>query len=418
MVSHNSGGETRRSYLGKAGGAALLSTGLAGCTGVIGGGGSDLNTIGAAIPQTGNLSDFGGQFERQAGFALDIVNDAEERIEFSYEDTQTSENTGVTAAEKLVSQDGLPMVFAGLSSSVAIAIAESVAIPNETLMATGGTSSAITELEDDNWVFRTSPPSTLQAQALATMIADDGNSDVSIIYLNDDFGTAVKDELVASLDTLGVNVTDSVGYASGKSSYSSQLNQAASGDPDAIAFVTFPQGFIVMAKEAFEMGLKDQVAYYGIENIKGSDVRDNLDAQTISGMSGTQPSPPTERDSFQRFISENEERFDRTPSIWEAYYFDSAMVMGLTTVAADSYESAALRDNVYELSRPPGESYTYWQFDDAVETLANGDPINYQGFSGNVDINQNGDVVGTYRRWNFADGEFQTGDFVDVADDL
>jgi branched-chain amino acid transport system substrate-binding protein len=250
------------------------------------------------------------------------------------------------------------------------------------------------------------------------MIADDGNSDVSIIYLNDDFGTAVKDQLVASLDTLGVNVTDSVGYASGKSSYSSQLNQAASGDPDAIAFVTFPQGFIVMAKEAFEMGLKDQVAYYGIENIKGSDVRDNLDAQTISGMSGTQPSPPTERDSFQQFISENEERFDRTPSIWEAYYFDSAMVMGLTTVAADSYESAALRDNVYELSRPPGESYTYWQFDDAVETLANGDPINYQGVSGNVDINQNGDVVGTYRRWNFADGEFQTGDFVDVSDDL
>jgi len=418
MVSHNSGGrETRRSYLRKVGGTTLLATGLAGCTGVIGGG-SDVNTIGAAIPQTGNLSDFGNQFERQSGFVLDIVNDSEEQVEFAYEDTQTSENTGVTAAEKLVSQDGLPMIFAGLSSSVAIAIAESVAVPNNTLMATGGTSSAITGLDDDNWVFRTSPPSTLQARALATMIDDDGNSDVAVIYLNDDFGTAVKDELVASLDTLGVNVTDSVGYASGKSSYSSQLNQAASGDPDAIAFVTFPQGFIVMAKEAYEMGLKDQVAYYGIENIKGSDVRDNLDPETISGMSGTQPSPPTERDSFQEFISENEDRFDRTPSIWEAYYFDSAMVMSLATVAAESYESGPLRDNVYELSRPPGESYTYQEFDDAVETLSNGDPINYQGVSGNVDINEDGDVVGTYRRWNFADGAFQTGDFIDVADEL
>lgn len=406
--------QTRRSYLKTLGGTTLLATGLAGCTGSS----NDLNTIGAAIPQSGELDDFGAHFERQAGFALDIVNDSEERVEFTYEDTQTAENTGVTAAENLVSEDGLPMIFAGLSSSVAIAIAESVAIPNDTLMATGGTSSAITTLEDDNWVFRTSPPSTLQAQAMATMISNDGISSTAIIYLNDDFGTAVRDELQRSLEALGVTVTDTVGYESGNSSYSSQLNQAVSGDPEAIAFVTFPQGFIVMANEAFEMGLKDEVEYYGIENIKGSDVSDNVAAETIEGMQGTQPSPPTERDAFQRFIDENEEEFDRTPIIWEAYYFDAAMVMSLATVAADSYESEALRDNVYDLSRSPGDTYSYWEFDEAAEALSNGDPINYQGVSGDVDINDDGDVVGTYRRWQFTDGSFETGEFIDVSDEL
>ncbi|MEF8780982.1 MAG: hypothetical protein V5A46_09920, partial [Haloferacaceae archaeon] len=62
------------------------------------------------------------------------MNESEERIAWDFEDTNTSENEGVSAADKLVNEQGLPFIFAGLSSSVAIAISQSVEIPNDTLM--------------------------------------------------------------------------------------------------------------------------------------------------------------------------------------------------------------------------------------------------------------------------------------------
>jgi hypothetical protein len=92
--------------------------------------------------------------------------------------------------------------------------------------------------------------------------------------------------------------------------------------------------------------------------------------------------------------------------------------MSLTATCVDSYESEKLRETLYEISREPGDTYDYTEFDDAVEAFSNGEPINYEGVATNVDLDENGDVVGTYRQWSFMNGEFQNRDFIDVADDL
>jgi branched-chain amino acid transport system substrate-binding protein len=405
---------SRRSFVKTTGvSAALGATALSGCLGGIAGSGGGTRTIGAAIPQTGELSEFGAHYERQSEFALSFVNEDSERVAMSYEDTQTSPNVGVTAAQKLVNQDGLPMLFAGLSSGVALAIARSVAIPNGTLMATGGTSSKISTLDDDDLVFRGSPPTQFQARALATLVSNEGVSSTAVVFINNDFGGAISEEFKSAYEQLGGTVTDMVGYESGKSSYRSQLNAATAGDPDGIVFIAYPKAFTVMAKQAFEMGIKEDVQYFANEAVKGADVSDNVDAQAINGMKGTQPSPPTNRDIYQEFIAANQEEYGREPIVWEAYYFDTTMLCALAAVAVDSYESGALKEAVYPLSRPDGTSYNYKQVGDAISALENGEPINYDGVSGSVDLDDRGDVPGSYRQWEVVDGSFELGSFID-----
>jgi branched-chain amino acid transport system substrate-binding protein len=406
---------SRRTFVKATGaGATIGATALSGCLGgIAGSGGAETRTIGAAIPQTGELSEFGAHYERQSEFALSFVNEDAERVAMSFEDTQTSPNVGVTAAQKLVNQDGLPMLFAGLSSGVALAVARSVAIPNGTLMATGGTSSKITELDDDDLVFRGSPPTQFQARALATLVSNEGVSSVSVVFINNDFGGAISEEFGSAFEQLGGTVTDMVGYESGKSSYKSQLNAATAGDPEGIVFIAYPKAFTVMAKQAFEMGIKDEVQYFANEAVKGADVSDNVDPRTINGMKGTQPSPPTNRDIYQTFVADNEAELDREPIVWEAYYFDTTMLCALATVAVDSYEAGALKEAVYPLSRPDGTTYDYTQIGDAIDALESGEPINYDGVSGSVDLDDAGDVPGSYRQWEVVDGSFELGSFID-----
>ncbi|WP_197427890.1 ABC transporter substrate-binding protein [Halogeometricum sp. CBA1124] len=388
---------------------------VSGCMGGLGSGGGT-RTIGAAIPQTGELSEFGAHYERQSEFALSFINEDQERLKMTYEDTQTAPNVGVTAAEKLVNQEGLPMLFAGLSSGVALAVARSVAIPNETLMATGGTSSKISSLDDDDLVFRGSPPTQFQARALATLVSGQDVNSTSVIFINNDFGTAISEEFKASYEELGGTVNEMIGYAPGKSSYKSQLNSATAQDPEGIIFIAYPKAFTVMAKEAYEMGIKDEVRYFANETVRGANVTNNLDGKAINGMMGTQPNPPTNRGVYQQFIEDNKAEFDREPIVWEAYYFDTTVLCGLASVAADSYDSDSLKQAVYPLSRPEGETYTYKEIGDAISALENGDPINYDGVSGSVDLDQRGDVPGSYRRWEVVDGAFEEGDFIDYTE--
>jgi branched-chain amino acid transport system substrate-binding protein len=173
-----------------------------------------------------------------------------------------------------------------------------------------------------------------------------------------------------------------------------------------------------MAQEAYEMGIKDEVEYFGIENTKGADVSDNVQSEAIEGMTGTQPNPPTEKNTYQQFISDNQNQLDNDPSIWEAYYFDAAMLMSLAATGTDEYESETLRDVVYEISRPEGDVYNYQEFEDAASALSNGDPVNFDGVATNCDLDENGDVIGTYRKWTFEEGEFKNKEFIDVADNL
>jgi len=45
------------------------------------------------------------------------------------------------------------------------------------------------------------------------------------------------------------------------------------------------------------------------------------------------------------------------------------------------------------------------EWDKAVELLADGQDINYEGAAGSVDFDDNGDVPGTIGHWEIQDGE-------------
>ena len=96
------------------------------------------------------------------------------------------------------------------------------------------------------------------------------------------------------------------------------------------------------------------------------------------------------------------------PFIRESY--DAAVIFALAAEAAGSSDPTAIRDSIRSVSAPPGEEIGPGvdEIRRALELLRDGKEINYQGASGPVDVDENGDVTGAMGIWKIVNGKLVT----------
>ncbi len=84
----------------------------------------------------------------------------------------------------------------------------------------------------------------LQARALADIILDDGNASVSIIALNDPYGTGLAANLRENLISSGLaedQVPEEIIYDPAATSYRTEVGQMVDFNPDAIVVIGFDE---------------------------------------------------------------------------------------------------------------------------------------------------------------------------------
>ena len=75
-----------------------------------------------------------------------------------------------------------------------------------------------------------------------------------------------------------------------------------------------------------------------------------------------------------------------------------------------------MADEVVNVSSPPGDPFSYQELDQAIQALQDGDDIDYQGASGPIDLNDQGDATGgVYDTYEYKNGKIATVGEVPVA---
>jgi len=149
--------------------------GLAGCSG-FGSSGEESYNIGMVDAQTGSLSAFGERNQRGKDLALSAVNDVgigDSELQVTVEDSGSENQGGISAAQKLVNQDGVPFLIGAVGSGVSLAIYESVVQGTDVVQLSQNSTGL--GLTDFPGLLRMSPPGSTQATALADIIAEDGS---------------------------------------------------------------------------------------------------------------------------------------------------------------------------------------------------------------------------------------------------
>ncbi|ELZ94226.1 branched-chain/neutral amino acids amide ABC transporter periplasmic substrate-binding protein 1 [Haloferax mucosum ATCC BAA-1512] len=190
--------------------------------------------VGILLPETGDLAAVGQPMIQAAQIPVKQVNDANPAgisVNAQIEDTQTSPDVGVSAAQSLVSA-GVPSVCGSASSGVNVPVSQQAFIPNEIVgCSPSSTALSVSNLEDNDFIFRTAPSDFLQGRVMAQVMSERLEvSTVSTLFVNNDYGQQLSERFSSVFsDQFDGEVYNQVAFNIGESSYSSVIGTALSG---------------------------------------------------------------------------------------------------------------------------------------------------------------------------------------------
>ena len=364
---------------------------------------------------TGSIAEFGPPLRNSVQLAAGHVNRAGgvgggSMLVIS-RDTAVNPVQGVDAARALVDVEGAVAIVGALSSGVTIASAQSVTIPKGVLLISGAsTAPAITTLEDDDLLFRTTPSDAAQGAVLARLANELGYQTVGIMYINNAYGEGLAAQFEESFAEYGGQVTAKVPHEDTQPTFASELEKATEGNPDALAVMSYTGQSRVYVREALEGGYADTFLF--VDGVKGSEWIDEIDAwDELDGTLGTAPGSEG-NPALSIFETAYEETYGfPVTHPFMAEHYDATVLIALAAAKAGSTtDSAAIRDALRFVANAPGEVVGPGRdgIARALRLIAEGKDVNYEGAGGIVDFDENGDVFGTIEIWQVKDGEIQS----------
>ena len=381
------------------------------CEGGPGPGTGEPLKVGLLVPFTGALSTFGPDYENAAKLAVKCINNAGGvnggPVELVVGDTATNPEQGVTEAERLVNVEGVKAIVGAAASSVTLAVAESVTIPNQILqISPASTSPALTDVEDSDYLFRMPMSDSAQGVVLAKLVSEGlGLTTVCDLFVNNAYGQGLSAAFSEAFTGLGGTVTASVPHedASEAVSYAAELNSCVEGNPEALVAISYPTGQAkVYLREALEGGIIENFVF--VDGTKEPSIFSELGWENFDGMKGTGPGvlPPVEYNVIfdNNYEAEYGELY-QTPFVREA--FDATIAIALAAQSAGTNtDSAAIKEAVRAVINSPGTVYGPGEEDlaAALGAAGAGEDIDYAGAAGTAEWDDNGDVlVGAVEVW-------------------
>lgn len=385
--------------------------------------------LGTLLPITGDLAQYGTTMQDSVSLLVETVNACDgvlgSEVTLISEDDQTDPAAGASGMTKLAEVDQVAGVVGAAGSAVSSAAVD-IAVRNEVVqISPSSTSPEFTARaekgEFNGYWFRTAPPDSFQGDALAQLARDQGLQNVAVFAINNDYGNGLVQAFTDAFKAQGgtvVNESNPTLYAENATTFDSELSAAFSGNPDGVLLVAYPETGSLILKSAFEQGLLDgETKILLTDGMKTNELaelvgRDADGNYIVSGVLGTAPSATGP--GLEAFKSAYNAKFNREPNVYDPNSWDAAAVMVLAAEAAKANTGSALKDQIREVANAPGEEVT-----DVCQALAlvrEGRDINYQGASGNVDFNDQGDVVGAYDIWMINDnGQLEVQETIEVG---
>jgi ABC-type branched-subunit amino acid transport system substrate-binding protein len=378
--------------------------------------------VGDLIPLTGDLADFGPPGRKAADLAKEQIDAAieeagvEHTVTVEHADTATNPQEGVSAARQLVTQNDASCLAGAWASSVSIPVANSVSSREQVLqISPASTSDEITGLEDNGFMNRTAPPDSFQGPALANAIAEDlGGADgktVNIGARNDAYGTGLADTFSAAWEEQGGQIGEQVVYDPEQPSYDSEADQIAGGNPDAYVIIDFPETYQRVGPALVRSGNWSADKTWVTDGLISGTLAEDAGAKAVNGLRGSAPGAPDEGAASEAFDTLYTEAPGPKRQTFDAQNFDAVILCYLAAVAAGSTEGPDMAEQIQGITAPGGTKYTFEELPAAIEALQNGEDIDYDGASGPIDMNEDGDATaGVYDLYRFEDGAPETFD--------
>ncbi|MCP4471098.1 MAG: ABC transporter substrate-binding protein [Gammaproteobacteria bacterium] len=308
-----------------------------------------------------------------------------------------------SAAERLITADGVVAIMGADCSGVTTAIANNVAVPNGVVIVSpSATSPALSTIKDKGFFYRTAPSDARQGQVLAKVLQSRGIDEVAVTYTNNDYGKGLSDSFSSAFKAVGGKISIVAAHEDGKADYSAEVGAlSASGSKHLAVF-----GYVDQGGKGIIQAAVDADAFESFVMADGM-VGDALIAaigDPLSGSIATMPGGAEGTDAFTKYANDNGISPDG-PFVPESY--DAAALIVLAIQAAGSADRAAIQSKMMMVANAPGKKVGPGELGKALKIIEAGGDVDYQGAT-NVEFNDVGEVFGSYKELEIGDGNWNT----------
>lgn len=337
-------------------------------------------TLGALGPLTGDAASYGIDMQHSADLAVKDINAAwaaEGRsIELQWENGVCNGKDAATATQKLVGVDGVQVILGGFCSSETLAAAPIVEAAKVLLFSSGSSSPDVTNAGE--YVFRNWPSDSFQGVKLAEFASAQEWKTVAMISEQTDYAKGISGAFITKFQELGGTVTEEK-YLSEDTDFKTQITKLKATEPD--MWFLNPQTPVkadVLFKQMKDMGVEGPFLLNDVAGTS-SDLLTNYKEYLEGSFTAT------------LYIDENSEGVKNFVSNYTATFGSIPNYLGydLTT-----YDAVWILANAVTAVGNNGE---------AVKAYLEEFP-GYQGLSGSVDFDANGDPIVGHSVYKILDG--------------
>lgn len=334
--------------------------------------------IGVLLPLSGNMKEYGIGFKEGIDMAVSDINAGGGirgvPVTIECQDTFGQPNIAAFGFKRFADM-GISVIIGETSSTNTLRIAP-LAEENEiVLISPGSTAPGLSEYK--NYVFRTISSDTYQGRGIAKVLRSlyPEAENVSVVYMNNDYGTALADAFLYAFREGGGHTAQEIDFTEGKNDYSEICLALKEKDPDAVVLISYHKEAAMIMNAANSLGM-DETIWIGSEAL----IDDELIIRTGEYSEGMVATMQANHIISGSFTDRYEKEYNRTSTDWPVPYGYDTMMIVAQVIGAKGYDPGDISEGLKE--------------------------IRYVGLCGAKSFDENGDIYPAYDVLQVQDGEW------------
>lgn len=347
--------------------------------------------IGSLLPETGSLAFLGPPEIAGVDLAIAEINEAggvlgQPVVHVSADSSDADHADVAPQSWADLQSQGVSAVVGAASSSVTKLVVDDITNSETVMISPANTATSLSDYSP--FYFRTAPPDTVQGSALGNLIISDGIANLGILVFNEEYGTSLRDVLVATVEPAGVTVTygkPGEEFDPAAATFADAVTSVLSTSPDAIALIAFDQTKSIVPELAAQ-GFAGSL-YFVDGNT--ADYSEDFDPGTLAAWNtqGTIPGAFPDDAFRERLLGVNPNLEDFS---YAAESYDATILVALAAVRGGATDGPTIQANLAAVSGANGGTECTG-FAECAELLEAGEEIDYVAVSGAGPFNEAND---------------------------
>jgi branched-chain amino acid transport system substrate-binding protein len=346
-------------------------------------------TIGALLPETGDLAGLGPPEIAGAQLAVNEINEGGgvngTPVAYRPGDSGDSDPDIANPTVDGHLEANVDMILGAAASGISLNVIDKITGACKIHFSPANTSKELSTYADDDLYFRTAPSDILQGRVLADLMIADGNTTAAFLARQDSYGEGLLEDSSGPFEDQGGEAVLKRVYDPEAQTFEAEVQAVINEDPDALALIGFEESSRILTA-LFEQGFTPDVKkIYLVDGNTSNTYYADLPAGALNGVKGTSPLTELSEDFIARLATVNPNLEDY---LYAGESYDAVMITALAAQAAGTDNPAEVAAMINGVTRD-GEKCTTWA--DCTALLEQGEDIDYDGASGPQEFSQNGE---------------------------